>query len=152
MAAHLALLAYISCSPFLLYKGSDGINVDYEGHDPSLSAGFSEAIVEACNAFHEMLPGSEVSIVAPFYPHYEGRNYNYTAIANACDYLFVMAYDGEFWDNVQCALMPAVDCAMATSSLQMNQDAVDSYLNLGVDSKKLYLGLPWYVFDVRVCV
>lgn len=32
-----------------------------------------------------------MSIDAPFYPEYEGRNYDYARIANACDYLFVMA-------------------------------------------------------------
>lgn len=95
-----------------------------------------------CNAFHDQLPGSEVSIDAPFYPEYEGRNYDYKSISEACDYLFVMAYDGEFWDNIQCALT-SPNCSMATSSLQLCEFGIQKYIEAGVEPNKLYLGLPW---------
>jgi len=128
-----------------LSGGWDGANVDYEGHDPRLTDGYNQAVIELCNAFHAALPGSEVSIDAPFYPSYEFRNYGYAEIASACDYLFVMAYDGEFWDNVQCAApSAAANCSMGTASLQMCELGVQQYLALGVPPEKLYLGLPWY--------
>lgn len=82
---------------YALDQGIDGLNVDYEGHSPSLTEGFNDVVVELCDAIHSAIPGSEVSIDVPIYPEYEGRNYDYARIAEACDVLFIMAYDGEFW-------------------------------------------------------
>jgi spore germination protein YaaH len=121
----------------------DGVNIDYEGHAVSQTEGYNNAVIQLCNAFHEQLPGSEVSIDAPFYPEYEGRNYDYKSIAEACDYLFVMAYDGEFWDNIQCAVTTP-NCSMATASFELCEFGVQKYIEAGVAPNKLYLGLPWY--------
>ena len=68
------------------------MNVDYEGHAPSLTEGFNEVVVEFCDAMHEAIPGSVVSVDVPIYPEYEGRNYDYARLATSCDSLFVMAY------------------------------------------------------------
>ena len=84
-------------------QGFNGVNMDYEGHKPSMTKGYNSLVVELCNAIHEAIPGSQVSVDVGIYPEYEGRNYDYKSIAEACDSLFVMAYDSEFWLNVQCA-------------------------------------------------
>ena len=122
----------------------DGINIDYEGHEPSKTDGFNTVVVELCNAIHEAIPGSQVSVDVGIYPEYEGRNYDYKSIAEACDSLFIMAYDGEFWLNVQCALMPDVDCSNACAPLQAVEHGVQKYIERGVPPKKMFLGLPWY--------
>lgn len=125
--------------------GYDGVNIDYEGNEPKKRDGYNALVVETAAAFHEQLPGSEVSIDAPVYPEYEGRNYDYSTIAAACDYMFVMAYDAEFWNNVQCGSENAgTNCSLACSSIQVDRYGVESYIELGVEPSKLYLGLPWY--------
>jgi di-N-acetylchitobiase len=104
-------------------------------------------MVDTANAFHEKLPGSEVSADVGIYPEYEFRNMtmNYTAMGEAMDYLFIMGYDGEFWDNVQCINPNSEpECSNACAPMQSLIYGVESYIKLGVDPKKLYLGLPWY--------
>jgi len=140
-------------------NGYDGINFDYEGNNPLLRHAFTALVVEAANAFHDKLPGSEVSIDAPIYPDYEFRSYDYKAIAEACDYIFGMFYDGQFWNNVQCASSSSssqkvkrnggdggggADCSLACASLSVDIYGVESYLKAGVPANKLYIGLPWY--------
>lgn len=125
--------------------GYDGVNLDYEGHDPDKVYGYNSLVVETANAFHEQIPGSEVSIDAPVYAHYEGRNYDYKTISEVCDYMFIMAYDAEFWDNVQCGKKDSgSNCSLACSSYQVDEYGVQSYVTRGVEPSKLYLGVPWY--------
>lgn len=128
---------------YAIDQGLDGMNIDYEGHKPSLTAGFNEVVVELCDAMHAAIPNSEVSIDVPFYPEYEGRNFDYMRIAKACDGLFIMAYDGEFWDNIQCVVTNAT-CSQACAPLDMVEQGIQQYLERDVDASKLYLGLPWY--------
>jgi spore germination protein YaaH len=126
--------------------GYDGINLDYEGNNPEEVKGYNLLVVEAANAFHAQLPGSEVSMDAPIYPQFEGRNYDYESMAKACDYIFIMAYDGEFWNNVQCLdQTTGANCSLACASLPETEYGVQEYIaTSGVPSSKLYLGLPWY--------
>ena len=128
---------------YALEQGLNGVNLDYEGNDPRKTEGYNDVVVELCNAMHEQIPGSTISVDVPIYPEYEGRNYDYVRMAAACDSLFVMGYDGEFWDNVQCAVT-AVNCSLACASLQMVEFGLQKYLELGVPASSLYLGLPWY--------
>lgn len=124
--------------------GYDGVNIDYEGNNPAQRDGYNDLVLETAAAFHEKLPGSEVSIDAPVYPEFEGRNYDYKSIAEACDYMFVMAYDAEFWNNVQCVKEAGPNCSLACSSYEVDKYGIESYIELGVDPAKMYLGLPWY--------
>jgi hypothetical protein len=59
------------------------------------------------------------------------------------NYTKKVAYDGEFWDNIQCAVT-SPNCSMATASLQLCEFGVQKYIEAGVAPDKLYLGLPWY--------
>lgn len=128
---------------FAIAQGLNGLNIDYEGHKPTLTAGFNDAVVELCEAFHKAVPAGKISIDVPIYPEYEGRNYDYARIAESCDSLFIMAYDGEFWDNVQCAVT-AVNCSLACAPLAAVEYGLQKYLELGVAKSSLFLGLPWY--------
>ena len=124
-------------------QGLDGMNLDYEGHSPRDTEGYNQVSVELCEAMHVAIPGSAVSVDIPIYPEYEGRNYDYARLAEACDALFIMAYDGEFWDNVQCAAT-SVNCSLACAPLSVAELGVRQYLARGVPAASLYLGLPWY--------
>ena len=49
---------------------------------------------ETTRILHEQLPGSQVSVCAAWSPDgIDGRHYDYSALAEASDYLYVMAYD-----------------------------------------------------------
>lgn len=128
-----------------LLNGYDGINLDYEGDKPEYIDGYNSLVLETAAAFHEQIPGSEVSIDAPIYPQFEGRNYDYVAIAEATDYIFIMAYDGEFWNNVQCiAPSTGANCSLACAAYDEVEYGVAAFIDMGVPASKLYLGYPWY--------
>ena len=124
-------------------EGLNGVNIDYEGHDPRITDAYNSLVIEFCRAMHEAIPGSQVSVDVPVYPEYEGRNYDYKGIAAECDSLFVMAYDAEFWDNVQCAASN-VSCSLACASIEVVEFGIQQYLARGVPASSLILGLPWY--------
>lgn len=128
---------------YAIEQGLNGINLDYEGHDPHLTEAYNTLVLEFCDAIHTVIPGSRVSVDVPIYPEYEGRNYDYKRIAAACDSLFIMAYDGEFWDNVQC-VESNVNCSFACASLDVVDYGIQQYLARGVPPASLFLGLPWY--------
>lgn len=64
---------------YTLAQGLDGMNLDYEGHKPSLTEGYNDVVVELCDAMHDAIPGSTISVDVPFYPEYEVSSMNYTS-------------------------------------------------------------------------
>lgn len=93
---------------------------------------------------HAQIPGSSISVDVPIYPEYEERNYDYARLAEACDTLFIMGYDGQFWDNVQCALSKDVQCSNACSPIKNLELGIQRYIAQGVPASSMYLGLAWY--------
>ncbi len=82
---------------------------------------------------------------APIYPEFEGRNFDYYSMSLVCDYIFVMAYDGQFWNNVQCAdQVNGTNCSLACSSYSEDEYGITQYLAQGVSANKLIIGYPWY--------
>ncbi|XP_043556009.1 di-N-acetylchitobiase-like [Chiloscyllium plagiosum] len=91
--------------------------------------------------FHHKLPGSQVSISVPWSPDCpDGKCYDYTSMAQSCDFLYVKAYDMqlEMWD--ECF-------AKANAPYDQTFSGLSHYIQLGVNPKKLILGLPWYGND-----
>ncbi|XP_048457520.1 di-N-acetylchitobiase-like [Rhincodon typus] len=82
-----------------------------------------------------------VSMSIPWTPDCpDGKCYDYTSIAQSCDFLYVKAHDTqhEMWD----------DCfAKANAPYDETLSGLSYYIKLGVDPKKLVLGLPWYGYD-----
>ncbi|XP_067846969.1 di-N-acetylchitobiase-like [Heptranchias perlo] len=70
----------------------------------------------------------------------DGRCYDFLRIANSCDFLFVMSYDmqSQMWDNC---------FAKANAPYYQTLSGYSAYINLGIDSRKLVLGVPWYGYD-----
>ncbi len=71
----------------------------------------------------------------------DGRNYNFTELARVTDFLFIMAYDE------QSQIFGTECTARANSGLFDTTGGIMAYLQLGIDPKKLVLGLPWYGYD-----
>jgi len=126
-------------------NGYDGVSLDYEGNDPTQITGFNALAVETANAFHAQMPGSLVSINGPIYPQFEARNYDYANIAKAADFILIMAYDGQFSNNLQCGVPGSpVACYNANAAYPEVEYGIQQFIGLGIDPLKLIVVLPWY--------
>ncbi|XP_062868883.1 di-N-acetylchitobiase [Trichomycterus rosablanca] len=122
----------------------DGINIDIEQAVETSSPEYyalTALVKETTDAFHKEIPGSQVSFDVAWSPKcIDKRCYDYTAIADSCDLVFVMSYDemSQIWG----------DCiAMANAPFNQTLAGYDQYINLKIDPKKLVMGVPWYGYD-----
>lgn len=122
----------------------DGINIDIEQavEDGSLEFHALTALVkETTEIFHREIPGSQVSFDVAWSPKcIDKRCYDYIAIAESCDLLFVMSYDEQSQIMGDCI-------AMANAPFSQTLDAYHQYLRMNIDPKKLVMGVPWYGYD-----
>jgi hypothetical protein len=72
-----------------MHLGYDGLNIDYEGNRHGAITGFTELVVETSAALHGNISGAQLSIDAPGYAGFEFRDYDYKAIADALDLMYV---------------------------------------------------------------
>ncbi|KAI5101681.1 di-N-acetylchitobiase precursor, partial [Silurus meridionalis] len=126
----------------------DGINLDIEQavneSTPEYYA-LTALVNETADMFHREIPGSQVSFDVAWSPKcIDGRCYDYKAIADSCDLVFVMSYDeqSQIWGN-----------CIATANAPLNQTLTgyNHYLEMKIDAKKLVMGVPWYGYDY-VCL
>ncbi|KAJ6656293.1 hypothetical protein lerEdw1_003949 [Lerista edwardsae] len=126
----------------------DGINIDIEQDLSKASAEYfalTALVNETTDSFHKKIPGSQVTFDVPWSPEcFDSRCYNYSGIADSCDFLFVMSYDepSQVWS----------ECTV-TGTAPYNQTVAGyaDYFNLGISPKKLVMGVPWYGYDY-VCL
>ncbi|KAH0618464.1 hypothetical protein JD844_017692 [Phrynosoma platyrhinos] len=103
----------------------DGINIDIEQRVKRKSPEYyalTALVKETTEAFHKEIPGSQVTFDVSWSPECinHDRCYNYTGIADSCDFVFVMSYD---------------------------EGRYESYIRMGISPKKLVMGVPWYGYD-----
>ncbi|XP_065529796.1 di-N-acetylchitobiase [Lathamus discolor] len=122
----------------------DGINIDIEQEVNETSPEYyalTDLVKETTDAFHREIPGSQVTFDVAWSPAcIDRRCYNYTGIADACDFLFVMSYDeqSQIW----------TDCiAKANAPYLQTLVGYEEYITMGIDPKKLVMGVPWYGYD-----
>lgn len=122
----------------------DGINIDIEQEVKSSSPEYNAltALVrETTDAFHREIEESQVTFDVAWSPRcIDRRCYNYTGIADACDFLFVMSYDeqSQVWS----------DCiAAANAPYNQTLAGYDDYIAMGIHPQKLVMGVPWYGYD-----
>ncbi|XP_068236876.1 di-N-acetylchitobiase-like [Palaemon carinicauda] len=127
---------------YAMSNSMDGINIDFEDpiddQSPEME-GLSSLVQETVEAFHKIIPGSQVSYdVAWKAGGIDGRFYDYKAIGEYSDLVFIMAYDemSQIFDE-PCN-------ARANSGLMKAIEGIDSYLQLGIPGNKLVIGVPWY--------
>ncbi|XP_067846966.1 di-N-acetylchitobiase-like [Heptranchias perlo] len=122
----------------------DGINLDlkFSAENNSVTKlWISQLVAETTEMFNNLIPGSQVTFNVPWSPDcIDGRCYDFLRIANSCDFLFVMSYDmqSQMWDI--CFSKPNAPYYQTLSGYS-------AYINLGIDSRKLVLGVPWYGYD-----
>ncbi|XP_030061643.1 di-N-acetylchitobiase [Microcaecilia unicolor] len=124
----------------------DGINLDIEQEvikgSPEYYA-LTALVEETVEAFHREIQGSQVTFDVAWSPKcVDIRCYNYTAIANACDFLFVMSYDEQSQIWTECV-------AGANAPYTWTLDGYDEYISMNIDPKKLVMGVPWYGYDYK---
>jgi Di-N-acetylchitobiase len=121
--------------------GADGLNVDVESPitSPEQPALLTQLVSNVTRALHAANPVSQVSFDVAWSPNdIDGRSYDYVGLSEACDVLFVMAYDerSQVWSG------PCI--ASANAGLSQTTAGLDAYLALNIPKSKLILGTPWY--------
>ena len=125
------------------HHGLDGVNFDFEEElviESEESRAYTKLFKSTVATFHQRIPDSQVSIDVAWSPdNIDGRGYQYRALAEAADLVFVMGYDqqSQMWQRERCRARP-------NSPLIKTFSGVRKYLHLGVESQKLVLGVPWY--------
>ncbi|XP_076007519.1 di-N-acetylchitobiase [Genypterus blacodes] len=122
----------------------DGINLDIEQEVEEGSPQYyalTALVNETTEAFHREIPGSQVSFDVAWSPKcIDKRCYDYVAIAQSCDLLFVMSYDEQSQIMGDCI-------AMANAPLNQTLSGYYEYMELKVDPRKIVMGVPWYGYD-----
>ncbi|XP_074859467.1 di-N-acetylchitobiase isoform X2 [Carettochelys insculpta] len=122
----------------------DGINLDIEQEVKERSPEYyalTALVKETTDAFHSQIPGSQVTFDVAWSPAcIDNRCYNYSGIADACDFLFVMSYDEQSQIWKECI-------ARANAPYTQTLHGYDSYINISIEPKKLVMGVPWYGYD-----
>uniref|UniRef100_A0A2K5CQH7 Di-N-acetylchitobiase n=1 Tax=Aotus nancymaae TaxID=37293 RepID=A0A2K5CQH7_AOTNA len=115
----------------------DGINLDIEQEvncsSPEYDA-LTALVKETTDSFRREIEGSQVTFDVAL------KCYNYTGIADACDFLFVMSYDEQSQIWSECI-------AGANAPYNQTLTGYNDYIKMGMNPKKLVMGVPWYGYD-----
>ncbi|XP_067847010.1 di-N-acetylchitobiase-like [Heptranchias perlo] len=120
---------------FKIMNGFDRAYGEKNWQDVTSATGISVLVHESQKV------SMQVTFNVPWSPDcIDGRCYDFLRIANSCDFLFVMSYDmqSQMWDNC---------FAKANAPYYQTLSGYSAYINLGIDSRKLVLGVPWYGYD-----
>ncbi|CAM1320675.1 CTBS (predicted) [Pycnogonum litorale] len=120
----------------------DGINIDFESAIPKThlaqKIGLNDLVNETSESFRSAIKGSQVSFDVAWSPDgIDGRYYDYKTIADLVDFVFVMAYDERSQIYGECK-------AGANSDYQRSLQGMSRYLDIGIPTNKIVLGVPWY--------
>lgn len=125
---------------------ADGVNIDFEFVPSSARTNFNTFIHDLTQAFHDQIPGSEVSIAMPSVDWSNAYDYDY--LSDNCDGLMIMAY-GYYWSGSSRA-GPISPLNGDFSSWYISRTIQDYLTKTGDDGSQLILGLPWYGRDWQV--
>ncbi|CAF1326622.1 unnamed protein product [Adineta steineri] len=128
---------------------TDGVNLDMEdeiANGTITALQYTQLVQELSNLIRIEVPGSMVSVdVGGTAPCDDGRCYDYTGLADASDFLFVMAYDlrSQIYDLNDCI-------ASANSPIARVEGGLTNYTDIfHIAPSKLVLGVPWYCYDYK---
>jgi len=116
----------------------DGIVFDYELPATHQEARIYVKIIQATRSAFSKHQLQVITCVAWSPDGIDGRNYPAVALARASDYLYVMDYD------TQSQIISGQCIASANAPFAGMIRGFERYLQLGINSKKMILGVPWY--------
>lgn len=125
---------------------ADGVNIDFEFVKSASREHFKTFIHDLTQAFHDQIPGSEVSIAMPSVDWWGSYDYNY--LSDNSDGLMIMAY-GYYYSGSSNA-GPLSPLNAGRSSWHITRTIEDYLTKTGGDGSQLILGLPWYGIDFPV--
>ncbi|XP_005100833.1 di-N-acetylchitobiase [Aplysia californica] len=125
----------------------DGVNFDYENevlkNETMIRDAYTSTVRETNDALKAVNPNYQVSVDVAWKPNVDSRFFDYPGLANASDFLFVMAYDEQSQIFGECVGGPNSDLRSADLGLEiyMRDPAYR------IAPSKLVLGLPWYGYS-----
>ena len=124
-------------------RNGDGVNFDLESIDSTQRAHLVFFMQKAAQRIKAQIPAAEISMAAPAVDWRKG--WDLAQLGQICDYLIVMGYD-YYWSGSTTAgpVAPLVGRTYCVSN------SITYYLNAGVPSSRLWLGVPWYGYDFHV--
>ncbi|KAL0583787.1 hypothetical protein ABG067_006342 [Albugo candida] len=126
---------------------ADGLNFDIEKPSFGKQSHCYALLLQELRAVlqtKEFTKHAQISVDVPWSPHgIDDRYYEWNALADAADFLFVMSYDMRSQIYYQCI-------AGANSPLALVKKGLEEYLvGYNIAPEKLVLGLPWYAYDYK---
>ena len=118
----------------------DGVNVDFEGlYSADKGSRINNFLKALTDSVHAHFPEGEVSFAAPSVNW--GGYWDFSALANSCDYLFIMGYDffGKFSSySGPTAPLTGGTYNITNTVLTQYKDVTDNH------PEKLILGVPYF--------
>ena len=131
-----------SLKVLLDYRNANGVNIDFEGMGSSHRTPFKNFMVHLCDRLHTERPGTKVSTV--LYAVDWSSSYDIPNLNPVVDEFIIMAYDYHYSGGSAGPVGP-LHHGTAWSGFPYTQNrSVNFYLNQGMTSNKLLLGVPYY--------
>ncbi len=128
----------------VLQGNADGVNVDFESLNRSDRGAVVNNFMADFSAFmHSELPGSEVSFAGPAV---NWGGWEFSGLAAACDYIFIMGYSfAGSWSSTSFPMAP-----LTGGTYNITNTVVSQYASvLNSNPQKLILGCPYYGYHWR---
>ena len=122
-------------------RGGKGVNIDFEGMGSSNSAPFTAFMQNLSTQLHAQIPGSELSMA--LYAVDWGNVFDIPNLTPYVDLFIIMGYD-YYWSGSTTAGPDDPLYNYQTSYNYTLTRSITFYLNQGMPSNKLLLGLPYY--------
>ncbi len=127
---------------------ADGVDLDFEGMSAAQLGAFPDFAADVASAVRAVLPEAELSAALPAVDW--SQAYDYPALAQVLDHLFIMGY-GYHWKGSDPGAVAPLDYTGVWSGYTRDlQWSIDDYKNAIGDpalDHKVVLGLPYYGYD-----
>ncbi|MCH7574751.1 MAG: T9SS type A sorting domain-containing protein [Candidatus Marinimicrobia bacterium] len=125
--------------------GGDGINIDFELLPASQRDNMVTFIDSLTTAFHANLPSLAVTIDVPAVDW--GGTWDFAALANMADGLFIMAYDYHWSSGPEAGPVSPLAGTSPQNSWNVTRTVNEYLTQTGGNASKLVLGIPYYGYD-----
>ncbi|MDD5765827.1 MAG: glycosyl hydrolase family 18 protein, partial [Candidatus Marinimicrobia bacterium] len=123
------------------YGNGDGVNIDFESMPASQKTNLVAFMQELADSFRVHIPNAHISMATPAVDWNGAWDYN--ALANICDALFIMGYD-YYWSG---STQSGPNSPLTGGSINVT-NTVNTYLSkTGNNGAKIVLGIPYYGHD-----